>query len=77
MLTEVTSPTSLRPVEGAISYQIVDSEDYLIEAISDGATVGNTETGYIDPATAGVTPDYWENNVLANYTLAFTPNNFE
>ena len=49
----------------------------MIEAISDGVSVGNTETGFIDPSTAGVTPDYWENHVLANYTLAFSPNNFE
>lgn len=77
MLTEVTSPKSLRPVEGAISYSIRNSDDYMIESISEGAKVGNNETGIIDPASAGVTPDYWENNVLANYTLAFTPNNFE
>jgi hypothetical protein len=45
MLTEVTSPISLRPVEGAIAYQVADADGYLVEAISDGVSVGNTETG--------------------------------
>jgi hypothetical protein len=49
----------------------------MVEAITTGISVGNTLPGVISSDTAGITPDYWENNVLANYTLAFSPNNFE
>tara|TARA_B110000285_G_scaffold224122_1_gene280526 strand:- start:349 stop:531 length:183 start_codon:yes stop_codon:yes gene_type:complete len=49
----------------------------MVEAITAGISVGNTLPGAISSGTAGVAPDYWENNVLANYTLAFSPNNFE
>ena len=31
----------------------------------------------MDPAQAGVTPDYWENSILANYTVVFAFLNFE
>lgn len=49
----------------------------MVESISTGIQVGNTLPGIIDTGLAGVTPDYWENNVLANYTITFSPNNFE
>jgi hypothetical protein len=77
MVTEITSPDSLKPLSGEITYQITDSDGYQIESLVQGLVVQNTELGYFNETFSGITPDYWDSNVLANYTFSFQPNNFE
>ena len=76
-ITDITSPPSFRPVADAIKYTVKDKNGYEIEFMDHDLSVFNTETAYINPATSGVNPDYWENYILANYTIAWSFLNFE
>ena len=42
-----------------------------------GLEVQNSLQGTLNPNKAGILPDYWENNVLADYSLGFEFSNFE
>lgn len=42
-----------------------------------GLEIQNANQGNLEPDKAGIQPDYWDNNVLANYTLGFEFSNFE
>jgi len=77
MLTEVTSPISFRPLEDTIHYQVTDKDGYSIEEVKDNLEVLNSIMGQLDKKTAGVRPDYWENNFLTNYTIGFSFKNYE
>jgi hypothetical protein len=39
LLTEVTSPTSFRPLDDSISYKLLNSDGYLIESVTSGMLV--------------------------------------
>ena len=77
MLTNVTSPSSFRPLDDQIQYRVTNTDGDLIETMMSGLEVQNSLQGAINPNRAGILPDYWDNNVLANYTLGFEFLNFE
>lgn len=77
MVTEITSPDSLKPLSGEIGYYITDSKGYMIEKLTKVITVQNTELGLFNTTFSGITPDYFDSNVKANYTFSFQPKNFE
>lgn len=75
--TNITSPDSLRPVNGSVVYSLTTAEGYTIETFSDDLNIKNEFLGSIDVTTAGVSPDYFERNKTANYTFSFSPLNYE
>ena len=77
MLTNVTSPISFRPLEENIHYNVTDNNGYSIEEVERDLEVLNRIMGQMDPEKAGVTPDYWENSIIANYTVGFSFKNYE
>lgn len=75
--TNITSPYSLRPVNGSVVYSLTTAEGYTIETYSNDLKIKNEFLGNIDVSTAGVSPDYFERNKTANYTFSFSPVNYE
>lgn len=76
-LTRVTSPPSLRPASGSISYSVTTNSGAGIEAQATGLAVGNTEPGVMKSALAAAVPSFMEKGAPANYTIKFVPVNFE
>ena len=60
-----------------MEFQTVTSDNYLIESKSTGLEILNVEPGVLSNQTTGVTPNYWEKNTAANYTIGFVPKNYE
>ena len=67
------------PTDDAIQYTVYTSNGFMIEhtAFSDKLKVNNTVRGDLDPARSSARPDDFRQNVLANYTLAFSPVNYQ
>lgn len=63
MVTEITSPDSLKPVSGEIGYYITDSQGFMVEKLTKTITVQNTELGLFNTTFSGITPDYWDSSV--------------
>ena len=76
-LSNVTVPGNTRPSTGTVEFQLKTGNGSSLEYLSTSLSFRNTEAGRIDPATAGVQPNYWEKGKLANYTFRFVPVNFE
>ena len=77
VITNLTSPPSMRPVNGSIAYQVMTKDGYTIEALSQGLTIKNSNYSLLAPGSVGISPDYYEKNTSANYTVSFVPKNFE
>lgn len=75
--TNITSPYSLRPVNGSTVYSLTTTDGYTIETYENDLKIVNKFLGSIEATTAGVSPDYFERNKTANYTLSFVPINYE
>ena len=76
-LTNIQNPESFRPLSKSLEFQTVTSDNYLIESQSTGLEILNVEPGVLSNQTTGVTPNYWEKNTPANYTIGFVPLNYE
>ena len=77
LFTNVTSPDSLRPATGSIEYRVQTSKGYTIEAYTEDLEVVNTKAGQLLSQYAGVSPAYFEKDAITNYTVAFSPINYE
>ena len=76
-MTRVTSPPSLRPATGSVTYTVTTNSGAGIEAQSTGLPVGNTEPGIMQSVLAAAVPSFMEKGAPANYTIKFVPVNFE
>jgi hypothetical protein len=52
-------------------------DGYTIEALSQGLIIKNSNYSLLDLGSVGISPDYYEKNTSANYTISFAPKNFE
>jgi hypothetical protein len=76
-LTEISSPPSLRPAVGSISYKIRTNSGSGVEEQTEGLSVGNTQPGVMKSELASAVPNFMEKGAPANYTIKFVPINFE
>jgi len=76
-VTNITSQSSLRPAVGSVEFKVLSAEGYIIEAQTSGFIIQNKFTGLLDINTTGISPNYFEKNAPANYTVSFNPINFE
>ena len=77
-ISRVKNPQSFKPTEQGIKYSVLTASGYMIEQSvpSDKLKIINSVQGQIDSAKASVIPDDFRMNVLANYTLSFSPVNY-
>ena len=76
-ITDVNNAISLRPIDTSVQFKLLTSQGYTIEAQTTGLIVTNEDPGILSFESSGVTPNYWQKDTLANYTISFTPTNFE
>jgi len=71
VLTNITSPPSLRPAEGSIVFQVKTTEGFMVEEQGTGLGVVNKKPSRISNTSAGISPSYFELSYFANYTIQF------
>lgn len=77
VLTKISSPSSLRPADGAIRYRVTTSDGQAIEEFNEGEIISNKDPAIMLASQAGALPSYMERGAKANYTISFTPLNYE
>lgn len=77
VLTKISSPASLRPADGSIRYKVTTTEGQDIEALTDGEIITNRDPAIMLASQAGALPSYMERGAAANYSITFTPKNYE
>jgi hypothetical protein len=68
-LTNIANDISRRPTPLTFYYALMTAESSLLEVETLDLQFQNDFVTLMDPAKAGVTPNYWEKGRLANYTF--------
>lgn len=76
-LTNISSTDSLRPSTGIVEYSLTSVDEKPLEKADIELTFQNREPAWMDPNKAGVSPNLWDENQAANYTLTFFPVGYE
>ena len=76
-MTNIPSLPSTRPVNGSIEVKILTYDGYMIEEQLTGLPIQPNKVAVLDVNTLGISPNYFETNSSANYTMVFKPLNFE
>jgi hypothetical protein len=76
-LTNIQTPPSRRPTAENITYTVTTKLGKPLEYYYTPLNFNNTNYGPLNVTQAGISPNWWEKNRTANYTVQFAPLNFE
>jgi hypothetical protein len=75
-VTNVLNAETFEPSEDSIYFEIETSNGWNIESQYTGMNISNSIYSVPNVNTAGVTPDDFEQSILSNYTITFSPDGY-